>query len=138
MTERRIVVPSDAAQLPVLLSFVQEFWSHEHLPAAQAMAFELALEEIFTNVVMHGSPPGSTPQVEVSFHLVGDDLTLTVADNGPPFNPLSAPAPDVSAGLAERPVGGHGVHLVRKMMDAVRYQRVGVHNRLSMTRRLAR
>ena len=133
-----MVVPSDAAQLPALMSFIQEFWSQAQLPAAQAVAFELALEETFTNVVMHGSPAGSTPQVEVSLHLVGDDLTMTVADNGPPFNPLSLPAPDVSAGLRERPVGGHGVHLVGKMMDAVRYQRVGVRNCLSMTKRLAR
>ena len=138
MNARRTTVPSDAAQLPVLTQFLQEFWSAAELPPAEALPFELALEEIFMNVVMHGSPAGSVPQVDVSLALAHGGLTLTVEDDGPPFDPLSLPAPDTTAGLDERRFGGLGVFFVRQMMDAVSYQRVGARNQLTMAKQLAR
>jgi serine/threonine-protein kinase RsbW len=136
-TERRTAVPGDAAQLAVLNRFLGEFWAMAGLPPAKAPEFELALEEIFMNIVMHGSRPGHTATVAVSLALGLGALTMTVEDDGPPFDPLSLPAPDVTATLAERPVGGLGVFLVRRVMDTVSYQRAGAHNRLTMTRSLA-
>jgi len=135
--ERRAAVPGDAAQLPVLTQFLNEFWSEAHLAPAQAIAFELALEEIFMNIVMHGAQPGMQPSVEVSLSLAADTLTMTVEDNCRQFDPLSLPPPDLTASLIERPIGGLGVSLVRQMMDAVSYQRIGARNRLSMTKHLA-
>ncbi len=130
---QRTAVPSDAAHLPALTKFLQEFWSVAALPPAHALAFELALEEVFMNVVMHG-PAAGTAWVEVSLMLTGGDLTMTVEDDAPEFNPLALAAPDVTADLAERRVGGQGVFLVRRMMDTVSYERVGARNRLAMTK----
>jgi serine/threonine-protein kinase RsbW len=129
-------VPSDAAQLPILTQFLQEFWSAAGLPPAEAATFELALEEIFMNVVMHGSPAGQVPRVEVSLALCEGNLTLMIEDDGPSFDPLSLAAPDVTASLEARGVGGLGVYLVRRMMDDVSYQRLGVRNQLRMTKRV--
>ena len=136
MNERRLAVTGQAAQLPVLTHFLQQFWSTAGLPAAGLNGFELALEEIFMNVVMHASHGGSMPQVEVSLALADDGVTMAVEDNGPAFDPLSLPAPDVAANLGARPIGGLGVFLVRRLMDAVSYQRVGACNRLSMSKRI--
>ncbi len=138
MNERRTTVASDAAQLPVLTRFLQEFWSAAELPPAEALPFELALEEVFMNVVLHGSPAGTAPRVDVSLALGDDGLTLTIEDDGVPFDPLALPAPDLTASIAERKLGGLGVYFVRQMMDAVSYRRVGARNQLSMTRQLAR
>ena len=134
MNEMRTSVPSEAAQLPVLTHFLQEFWSAASLPPAQLMSFELALEEIFMNVVMHGSPSGALPRVEISLVLAGGAVILTVEDNGPEFDPLTLPPPDVNANLVDRPIGGLGVFLVREMMDAVSYHRVGSCNQLRMSK----
>ncbi len=48
---------------------------------------------------------------------------MTIADDGVPFNPLGAEAPDIDASLEEREIGGLGIHLVRSLMDDVSYQR---------------
>jgi anti-anti-sigma factor len=136
--ERRATAAADAARLPTLMQFLGEFWSSVALPPQEALPFELALEEVFMNVVMHGSPPGALPQVEVALALTDGTLTMTIEDDGPPFDPLSLPAPDVSLSLEERRVGGNGVFLVRQMMDAVRYQRVDGRNQLKMSKQLAR
>ena len=135
MIEQRVSVASDAAQLPVLTRFLKEFWSAAGLPPAESARFELALEEVFMNVVMHGSAAPGT-QVEVSVILRDGGLTLMVENDGPAFDPLLLPAPDVAASLEERKVGGLGVYLVRQMMDVVCYQRVAARNQLRMTKRL--
>lgn len=89
------------------------------------------------NIVLHGARPGRTATVGVSLELVEGALTMTVEDDGPQFDPLQLPAPDLLASLDDRPVGGLGVFLVRRIMDSVSYQRVGPYNRLTMTRSLA-
>jgi serine/threonine-protein kinase RsbW len=134
--ERQTSVPSDAAQLPALSRFLQDFWTEFNLPAAVALTFELALEEVFMNVVMHGSDSDEAPRVEVSLTLAEGGVTLTVEDDGAPFDPLSLPAPDVTASLDGRRVGGLGVFLVRQVMDSVSYQRRGTMNQLRMTKSL--
>jgi len=137
VNERRTVVIGDAAQLPLLTRFVKEFCSSVELPPAYASSFELALEEVFMNIVKHGSRPGVTSRVEVSLALSAEALTMTVEDRGPPFDPLALSPPDVSASLADRPIGGLGVFLVRRVMDEVTYQRVGTCNRLTMSKSLS-
>lgn len=134
MSERRTAVDAVATQLPVLIRFLQEFWSAAKLPPAQAPTFELALEEVFVNIVTHGSQPGRTTTVEVSLALADSGLSMMVEDDGPAFDPLQLPAPDVTASLADRPVGGLGVFFVQQMMDSVSYQRIGARNRLTMIR----
>jgi serine/threonine-protein kinase RsbW len=134
VNERQTSVPSDAAQLPALSRFLQDFWTEFKLPPAEALKFELALEEVFMNVVMHASDAAKVPRVEVSLTLVDSRVTLTVEDDGSPFDPLSLPAPDVTASLEGRRVGGLGVFLVRQVMDSVNYQRRGTMNRLRMTK----
>jgi len=137
VNERRVLVPGEAAQLPALTRFLREFWSAAGLPAAEALCFELALEELFTNVVRHGAPGGPPPAVELSLALAGPRLTMTLADDGPAFDPLALPQPDVGAALEDRPVGGLGVFLVRQMMDTVSYRRAGPRNELCLTKRVA-
>jgi anti-anti-sigma factor len=134
--ERRRAVPCTASQLPVLTQFLQEFWSQAGLPPAQSPAFELALEEIFMNIVTHGSPPGAGQRVDVTLALADGGLTMTFEDEGPEFDPLSLPAPDVAAPLEERVVGGLGVSLMRQMMDSVSYHRVGTRNQLRVSKRI--
>jgi len=138
MNEQRTSVPTEAAQLPVLAQFLQEFWTAAALPPAQSLPFEIALEEVFMNVVTHGIPAGRRGRVEVCLALADGNLTLAVEDDGPPFDPLLLPAPDINASLEERQVGGLGVYFVRQLMDAVSYRRVGPHNQLRMTKSLAR
>jgi serine/threonine-protein kinase RsbW len=136
VTARRAAVPADAAQLTVLTSFLREFGMAVALDAAQVSTFELALEEIFMNIVMHGSRPGMAPRVEVSLHRDAESVTMTVEDDGPQFDPLSLPPPDVTTSVADRRVGGLGVFFVRKMMDSVSYARIAGRNQLRMSKRL--
>ena len=136
MKEQQTSVAAEAAHLPRLTAFLQQFWSSASLPPGARLAFELALEEIFMNVVMHGAAGEEPRQVQVSLALSPEGLTMTVEDDGPGFDPLSLPPPDVTVNLADRRAGGLGVFLVRKIMDTVSYARIAGRNQLRMSRRL--
>ena len=61
-----------------------------------------------------------------------DALALEFADRGAPFDPSTAPAPDLAAPLAERQAGGLGLHFVRSLARIVQYRRDGGWNRLEL------
>ena len=53
---------------------------------------------------------------------------ITIVDYGIPFDPLEADTPDTSLPLAERTIGGLGIHLVQNMVDEFTYERDGDRN----------
>ena len=119
--------------LPALVEFLQHAWQEEGLPEGATFPFELALDEVFMNVVMHGTTPdGPSREVFVSLQHAGADVTMVMEDDGPAFDPLTLATPDIDAPLEEREIGGLGVFLVRELMDEVSYAHTGTHNRLTM------
>lgn len=99
--------------------------------------FQVALDEILSNVVRHGRPADApAPAVVVRFAVEDDDLRVEVSDTAPPFNPLTAPAPDTAAPLEAREPGGLGIALVVALMDDVQYERRGNENHVIMKRRV--
>lgn len=129
-------LPGEAGQLPTALSFLQGFWEEAELPAALGFSFELALEEVFLNVALHGAENGKVPTVSLELTASDREIVLVVADDARPFNPLTLATPDTTAALEDRAIGGLGVHLVRQMMDTVSYTYEAGHNRLRMTKHL--
>ncbi len=144
----RLEVPGEVSRLPEVTRSLQAEWRRLELPADLRRTFELALEEMFTNIALHANPAtspeaGATPiRVTVSLDVRSrdgrdgrdgsDDIVMEIRDTGAAFDPLSAARPDIDASLDDRPVGGLGIHLVREMMTEVRYSREGQENVLRM------
>ena len=90
----------------------------------------ICLDEIASNVMKfsgahtltvrleHGAPPGT--------------WRLSFADDGTPWDPLSHADPDITLSAEERPIGGLGLLMVKKMMDEVTYAREGETNVLRL------
>ena len=69
---------------------------------------------------------------------VGGDVCIEFEDGGKPYNPLGNDDPDTTAGAKERKIGGLGIFMVKKIMDAVEYRREGNKNILTIKKGLAR
>ena len=128
----RIAVEAALDDLPKLTEFVAQKAEAAGFESRQALKIQLAVEEIFTNI-MHYAYPDGRGQVALSCGQTADgDLTIEIVDQGAPFNPLEAEEPDVTAGLDERPVGGLGIFLTRKLVDKMEYRRQGDKNVLRL------
>ena len=99
--------------------------------AEASYACTLALEEVVTNVFKYAYDDSGAHAVRFTAQLTPDHVVLRFSDDGRPFDPLAAPPPDLARPLEERAIGGLGIHLVRKLADALVYERSGDRNLLT-------
>ena len=98
--------------------------------------FNLVVEEIFVNIVSYAYEDNSTNNtVTISIKDNDDKTIITFIDSGKHFNPLIKDDPDISLSADERPVGGLGIYLVKKMMDNVEYEYKDNKNILTIEKR---
>lgn len=111
----------DLSSLPELTRFVADFLSHCGLSPSNAYDLDLILEELFTNVLKYSSGTG-----DVAVGLTSDDSLITIAvrefDAAKAYDITRAPEPDFTRPIAERPVGGLGIHMVRQLAETIRYE----------------
>ena len=100
-------------------------------------AATLAFDEVITNTISYGYDDQEPHEIKVRLTLANGRLTAEVEDDGRPFNPLTAPKPDLTGAVEDRRVGGVGIHLVRSLMEQVDYHRTSNKSHLIMTKRLS-
>ena len=131
-----IRIAADVKEIERLNRLVRQFGELHDVPSRTLYAVNLALDELVTNVVLYGFDDPTGREVLINIATAGTELTASVADDGKEFNPLTVKTPDLNAGLAERDLGGLGIHLVRSLMDHVNYQREGAKNVLTVRKRI--
>ena len=87
---------------------------------------------MFTNIVSYGFVDDLEHAIQFTINVDNNVLTLTIEDEGLPFNPLVKEDPEIPDDLIDVRIGGFGIHIVRKLMDEIRYKRKRGKNRLTM------
>jgi serine/threonine-protein kinase RsbW len=125
----------DFADMEQLHSFLVEI--QQRLSISDKCLFEtnLALEEVFSNALYYGFNTPSGQFVKIAVTAVQSVLNIRVEDDGKPFNPLEAKAPDLESDLENREPGGLGIHLIKHFMDDIRYERYQGRNVLTMRKK---
>ena len=105
--------------------FVRQAAEDADMGEGDIYAIQLAVDEACSNVIEHACDGECEEQIEITCTTSDDRLTIMVRDHGEPFDPTSAPSPDLDAAIEDRPVGGLGIFLIRQLMDEIRYERLG-------------
>jgi phosphoserine phosphatase RsbU/P len=84
---------------------------------------ELIGEELLTNIVRDAESRSARRRLSVDCALTPAEIVLTFRDDGPAFNPLGRERVDLEAHIADRRVGGLGIHLVRELAERCTYTR---------------
>ena len=118
--------------VPLVAAFVEEHLEKFEVPAKLSAKLMVAVDEIYSNIVRYSGAS------EAQIRLVKEEelVQLIFRDNGEPYNPLTAKAPDVTASAEDRAIGGLGIFMVRKMMDNVEYEYTNDRNKLTLTVKL--
>jgi anti-sigma regulatory factor (Ser/Thr protein kinase) len=128
---------NDLAALAGLADAVERFGAAHRLPADILNALQVTVDEIVTNAITHGYAPGARGEIAVRLQRRPDGIEIEIEDDGMPFDPLQAPPPNLGLPLAERPIGGLGIHFVRNLMDKMSYARHDGRNLLKLVKNFA-
>ena len=136
--ELSLTVKTAHHELERIVAAIENLAEEDDWPPDLLFRVNLVLEELGLNIMDYGHDD-DTHDFEISLTSEGDSVTIEIVDGGRPFDPLNdAPAPDLTSGIADRRVGGLGVHFVRTLMDDVQYERSSGKNRLKMVTRKVR
>ncbi len=124
--------------IPALQEAFEQYVSQWESARPLIPKINMALDELLSNVVQHAFPDDeSEHRIEVRGDVISESLVLTITDDGIPFNPVTAEAPDTTLPLHERDLGGLGIHLVKSMFDEVAYHRKVDHNVITVKKKLS-
>jgi len=103
-----------------LADFTREVFKRNYLDLRILPTVDLAVEELFTNMVKYAK--GSDAAIRVSLTEIPSGVEVSLTDFGVErFDPTRAPEVDVEAPIEQRKPGGLGLHLINKMVDSVEY-----------------
>ena len=80
----------------------------------------LVVDEAVTNVGIHGYGE-SEGQVELHMEADGDAVSIRIRDRAETFDPSHIGEPQLHTDLKDRPFGGMGIFLIRKMTDEAEF-----------------
>jgi anti-sigma regulatory factor (Ser/Thr protein kinase) len=122
---------NDIQQIPTLAEWVDTLG----IPDELNMAVNLALEEAVANVMLYAYP-GKHGKVLIEADKTRKKITFIISDTGIPFDPTKKPDADITLSAEQRAIGGLGIHLVRKIMDKIHYERKNNRNILTLVKDL--
>lgn len=111
------------------------------LPERSDLAFSanLCLEELITNIVLHGLKGEDGHIINVRMSISDEWLEIVLKDDAPQFDPFfQVSEPDLDLDVEDRPVGGLGVHLVKTLMDDARAYYDGSGNLIVLLKTLSK
>lgn len=100
-----------------------------------AFAAELATDEAATNVFHHAFE-NLRGRITLTLWRQENKLVIQMHYYGKSFDPSLIPEPDLKLPLAERPIGGMGMYIMRQLMDEVRFEFDAVNGNVLTMRRI--
>jgi len=107
--------------LTAIVDFTAEVFGRERVDAALRPVIDLAIEELFTNMVKYSK--GSNPAVRIEMTAIERGIEVTLTDyDVDRFDVTAVPDADVNLPIEQRRPGGLGLHLIRRLLDSIEYE----------------
>ncbi len=133
---RKLTLPNDIETIPQLSEFVDSVCEETGFDMSTTMSLNLAIEESVVNVMTYAYPEGERGTVDIEATSDDHSVTFCIKDAGIPFDPTTTAEVDTTLPAEKRSIGGLGIHLMRKIMDAIHYHHDGKHNILTLKKLL--
>ena len=133
MSHQEQVVPARMDAFPRIAAFLEHACAQAGFPRVACLRLTLALEELFTNTIVHGHGGDCDEPVAIVVEIQPGRIALTYEDTARPHDPFAAlETPAASDRIEDRAVGGLGVLLVNSVVEHHAYACVDGRNRISL------
>lgn len=132
MTE--ITLQAEKENFDTLMEFVDAMAKKIGFAKSALYNINLAAEEAIINVINYAYPEEKQHITVFCEELdAPKGLLLEISDRGVPFDPLAKSEPDTTQAIEDRPIGGLGIHMIKKVSHSVTYRREEDTNILTIT-----
>lgn len=114
-----------------VLGFMDAACGRAGLGGRERHDLRLAVEEVCANILVHGYG-GEPGPVRLAFEAWPEHWAIIIEDQAPPFDPATAPEPDLTSAWEARAPGGQGWRLVRALVDDIHYEALPGGNRVTL------
>ena len=134
--KKSIVISNKLEEIDKVAAFIEEIGEELSIAAPVVASINLAIEEAIVNVISYAYPKTEENKINLSAEVKNGELIFVLTDKGVAFDPTQAAEADITKSAEERPIGGLGIFLIRKIMGEVSYQRINNENQLKMKKKL--
>jgi anti-sigma regulatory factor (Ser/Thr protein kinase) len=120
---KELTIEATPENVDTVIEFVDAQLEEYGCGMKEQMAIDVAIDELFANIAHYAYNP-ETGYATVRVDVLQDPLSVEVTfiDNGKQYDPLAKDDPDTTLSVEDRPIGGMGILIVKKSMDAVNYE----------------
>jgi sigma-B regulation protein RsbU (phosphoserine phosphatase) len=135
--ELHLIAATRLTEIDRINSEFTAFVADRDLAPGIAQKMCIVFDELLNNIISYGFSDDEDHEINIDVSVTTEQLLVTLADDGVPFNPFDRVGPDTSLSIEEREIGGLGVLLVTELMDQTHYQRRRNQNVVTLTMNLA-
>jgi anti-sigma regulatory factor (Ser/Thr protein kinase) len=125
-----LTVAGTLDSLDAIAKYVMAVAAATGLDKKTSYNLRLAVDEIATNIIIHGyEEAGREGVLDLQAFVDEQTLTISIKDTGVPYNPNQRLTPDdLDQPLEQRKIGGLGVYIAIQGVDKFIYERVEDRN----------
>jgi len=127
-----IKIRNKISEMPKIIDYFDSFARENDLSGTATQKFNIVLDELLNNIISYAFKDDDDHHILVKFQLKYLRLIITIEDDGIPFNPFRTESPDIKLSIAERNLGGLGVHIVKNLVDEYHYIRQSNRNVINL------
>ena len=134
---KELTIDATIENVRAVTEFVDAQLEAMDCPIKAQMQIDIAIYELFSNIAYYAYNPDVGPAT-VRVEVQQDPLAVVISfiDHGIPYDPLAKEDPNTTLSAEERDIGGLGIYMVKKTMDAVVYEYKNGQNILTIKKHL--
>ena len=133
---KELTIEATSENVDQAIALVDEVLEEYGCGMKEQMAIDVAVDELFSNIALYAYAP-ETGFATVQVNIIEDPLSIeiTFIDSGKPHDPIALAEPDTTQSVEDRPIGGMGILIVKRSMDAMDYEYKEGKNILTIKKR---
>ena len=135
-TNKTVRITNQRDQVDTVRKFFDDYSKENKLTEKTVHDIQMALDELLTNIVNYGYEDTDEHQIDIHFGVNDDAVKVEIVDDSKPYNILEKDNPDISLSMEDKPIGGLGIFLIKKLMSNVDYYTEEGKNHLVMIKEL--
>lgn len=134
--KRVLILKNEIAEISKLTVFIETIGEEMGLSPTLIMSLNVALEEAVSNIIQYAYPKKFDQDISIEALKENKALVFTITDTGVEFDPTKGGDVDITLTVEDRPIGGLGIFLIKKIMNVIEYQRIDGVNVLTLKKLL--